>query len=185
MTLKIYTKTGDDGTTSLFGGKRVPKDHERIEAYGTIDELNSWLGLLHAEINSVMPQSAPILRLIQEELFVMGSWLAAEKGKLLGLPEINSGLITGMEEAIDAMEAKLPVLKNFILPGGHPLIAQVHIARTVCRRAERRVVAINETLEHLGYFIEFLNRLSDYLFVLSRMMGKHLETAENIWQRKA
>ncbi len=185
MALKIYTKTGDDGTTSLFGGKRVPKYHERIEAYGTIDELNSWLGLLHAEMDSSTPQFMPLLRLIQEELFVIGSWLAAEKGKQLGLPKINPTLLSGLEEAIDAMEEKLPVLKNFILPGGHPIMAQIHIARTVCRRAERRVVAINEPLEHMTYFIEFLNRLSDYLFVLSRMVGNQLDTVENIWQSKA
>lgn len=185
MATKIYTKTGDDGTTSLFGGKRVPKNHERIEAYGTIDELNACLGLLVDALGNELPVHSRLLIAIQEELFVIGAWLASEDGKQLHLPSITPDLIRTMETSIDAMQSELPVLKNFILPGGHLLVSYAHIARTVCRRAERRIVAINEPLTHLAFFIEFLNRLSDYLFVLSRYLAGHFAAPERIWKAKA
>lgn len=184
MALKIYTKTGDDGTTSLFGGKRVPKNHERIEAYGTLDELSSWLGLIVDELGSISQEHRQLLRQVQEELFVIGSWLAAEGVKNLSLPKIHVELIREIEQAIDKMETSLPPLKNFILPGGHALVSKIHITRTVCRRGERRVVAISEHLEHISYFIEFLNRLSDYLFVLSRFVGQLLQAHEIPWTPK-
>ncbi|RMF23179.1 MAG: cob(I)yrinic acid a,c-diamide adenosyltransferase, partial [Bacteroidetes bacterium] len=139
MAFKIYTKTGDKGETGLFGGKRLPKSDPRIEAYGTVDELNSWLGWVGAVIEPAEQKTQ--LEEIQNRLFTIGSMLAADPAKKLNIPTLDESHIQFLERAIDAMEQTLPPLKSFILPGGHPVVAQCHIARCVCRRAERRVVA--------------------------------------------
>lgn len=178
--MKIYTKTGDKGTTALFGGARVPKYHPRIEAYGTVDELNSWIGYLR---DQPIPQAQKDeLLQIQHHLFEIGAMLAAELGKKnLWVPEIEEQHITALEKQMDAMETHLPELKNFILPGGHPIVSQTHIARCVCRRAERLVVQLAEQEEVSGMLIIYLNRLSDYLFMLARYLGVHLGVSEIPW----
>jgi cob(I)alamin adenosyltransferase len=180
MSFKIYTKTGDTGETSLFGGARVPKNHLRVEAYGTVDELNSYIGLLHDL--SPTPQDSTILRDIQDRLFTIGSVLASDPSKNMSVPDLKIGDIELLEQEIDAMEATLPSLKNFILPGGHTTVSFCNIARTVCRRAERLVVALdaNEKIDPLS--IRYLNRLSDYLFVLGRKFGQELGAEELIWR---
>ncbi len=178
--MKIYTKTGDKGKTSLFGGKRVAKDNARIEAYGTVDELMSWVGLLRDQ--EVAANEQLQLTAIQSELFTIGSHLAADPDKAasLKLPELNAGQIESLEELMDEMNASLPEMRHFVLPGGHPAVSYCHIARTVCRRAERRVVAINED----GRFtdaLKYLNRLSDYFFVLARWWAKKTGADEIPW----
>jgi len=178
--MKIYTKTGDKGTTALFGGARVPKYHPRIEAYGTIDELNSWIGYLRDQ-DIPHTQKEQLLQ-IQHHLFEIGAMLAAEPGKKnLWVPEIEEQHITVLEEQIDAMQTHLPELKNFILPGGHPVVSQAHIARCVCRRAERLVVQLAEQEEISGMLIIYLNRLSDYLFILARFLSVNLGVSEIPW----
>ena len=138
--MKIYTKTGDKGTTSLIGGTRVSKSHERINAYGTMDELNSWIGLIRDQFDS----ENRVLEKIQNELFVYGSLLAAEDFTNAGyLPKPDEELVDFLEKRIDEMDAELEPLKNFVLPGGHPLVSQTHIARCVCRRGERLVVELS------------------------------------------
>lgn len=179
MATKIYTKTGDQGETSLFGGKRLPKNHIRIEAYGTVDELNSWIGLLR---DQVMAEDTKILlKEVQDRLFTIGSNLASDPDKEMITPDIKESDIEYLEKAIDAMNEMLPPLKNFILPGGHPTVSSCHVVRCVCRRAERNVVALaqNEPVEEI--VIQYLNRLSDYLFVLARKLMQELGTAEVIW----
>jgi cob(I)alamin adenosyltransferase len=180
MAFKIYTKTGDSGETSLFGGARVPKNHLRVEAYGTVDELNSYIGLLHDL--SPTPQYTLILREIQDRLFTIGSILASDPAKNKAVPDLKTTDIELLEQEIDTMEATLPALKNFILPGGHTTVSFCNIARTVCRRAERLAVAldVNEKIAPLS--IRYLNRLSDYLFVLGRKWGQDLGAAELIWR---
>lgn len=163
--MKIYTKTGDEGETSLLGGERVRKDHHRIEAYGTIDELNSQLGVVRATW-----AGGPIdgeLASIQSDLFEIGALLAsaAPNEKFRGVREER---IEALEHAIDQMESELAPLKNFVLPGGSPEAAAMHVARTVCRRGERSVVALGEPGEDTSRATRYLNRLSDYLFVASR-----------------
>ncbi len=179
MATKIYTKTGDKGETSLFGGKRLPKSHIRIEAYGTVDELNSWIGLLRDVSDS--EEVKDLLKEIQDRLFTLGSNLASDPAKEMITPDIFEGDIERLEKAIDAMNESLPPLKNFILPGGHTSVSFCHIARCVCRRAERQVVnlALHEPVEEL--IIRYLNRLSDYLFVLSRKLAKDLNAEEVVW----
>lgn len=178
--MKIYTRTGDTGETSLYGGTRVPKSSLRIDAYGTIDELNSWVGLLRdQEVNSNRQEQ--LIR-IQESLFVIGSLLAAVPEKQqLKLPHLSNEEVPFLEECIDRMEEKLSPLKSFILPGGHPSVSFCHITRTVCRRAERLVIHLAQEEVVDGKIIPFLNRLSDYLFVLARAMGKDLNTKELPW----
>lgn len=180
MAQKIYTKTGDKGMTSLFGGKKLPKSHLRIESYGTVDELNAHIGFVHDHLTNDHQKN--FLKTVQDSLFTLGSQLACEPGKDLGLPNISSEDITVLEKEIDAMEATLPALKNFILPGGHPTVSACHIARCVCRRAERCVVALGLEDEVDSNFIVFLNRLSDYLFVLSRKIGQDLGAEEVVWK---
>lgn len=179
--MKIYTKTGDKGTTALLGGARVPKSALRIEAYGTIDELNAYIGLLRdQEVNG---KRVDFLYDIQNKLFSIGSLLAAQPGKRLDyLPEISEDDTGALESAIDDMNASLPEMKNFILPGGHQAVSFCHIARCVCRRAERKVVALADQEVVAGNIIVYLNRLSDYLFVLSRMMTQELGSEEIIWK---
>lgn len=185
--MKIYTKTGDAGTTALFGGTRVPKHHIRIQSYGTVDELNSWIGLLFDQIESELLCSE--LERIQDRLFTLGSQLATEpkKAEKLSarranpLPEIAAADILALEEAMDRMDASLQPMTHFILPGGHPLVSQCHIARTVCRRAERMCTLLNEQEPIPEEVLKYLNRLSDYLFILARKLTSELGVAERKW----
>jgi len=178
--MKIYTRTGDDGNTSLKGGRRVPKHHLRIEAYGSVDELLSWIGLLRDFRENDARRE--ILLYIQDQLMRCTSTLATEQddSKVKEcLPDITC--ISAIETEIDKMEAELPSMKNFILPGGHILVSYCHIARCVCRRAERAVLRLNNEEEVPVIIYKFLNRLSDYLFVLSRMISLELDSEEITW----
>lgn len=180
--MKIYTKKGDLGQTSLFGGTRLSKHHLRIESYGTIDELNSHVGLLRD--NLVNQGLRDLLKRIQDTLFVIGGILASAPGKKPDYLNISQEDISILEEAIDEMEKTLPALKNFILPGGHPVVSQCHVARCVCRRAERRVVGLSQEEEVDELLIKYLNRFSDYLFVLSRKIGQNLGVQEVEWKSR-
>ena len=181
--MKIYTKTGDQGTTSLFGGTRVSKSDLRIDSYGTVDELNSYIGLLRdQEVNQVRKE---VLVEIQDRLFTIGSILATEPGNTkVKIPALNENDIAFLEKEMDTMDAKLPTMKFFVLPGGHPSVSFGHVARTVCRRAERLVIALHhqETIDTL--VIKYLNRLSDYLFMLCRMMAHELKIEETPWKAR-
>ncbi len=178
--MKIYTRTGDDGNTSLAGGRRVPKFHPRIEAYGSVDELISWIGLLRDF--SENDSRRDILIYIQEQLMRCTAILATEEGSGKSekyLPD--KACISVVEDEIDRMEAKLPPIKNFQLPGGHILISYCNIARCVCRRAERSVLMLNNIEKIPDILLKFLNRLSDYLFVLSRLLSLELDIKEISW----
>lgn len=178
--MKIYTKTGDEGFTSLFGGARLSKDDIRIEAYGTVDELNAFTGNLHDKIN--IDSVKDILFTIQNKLFNIGSVLASDPDKDFKLPGVNESDITFLEAQIDLMEKELQPLKNFILPSGHEVVSSTHICRTVCRRAERRVIALNKNAEIEASIIIYLNRLSDYFFVLARFLTVKYNASEIIWK---
>lgn len=183
--MKIYTKTGDQGQTSLLSGGRVSKSDIRIEAYGTVDELNSYLGLVRdQEVNKVRSE---LLEEIQEKLFVIGAILAAGKDpEKMKLPQVLNEDVEKLEAEIDMMEGALSPLKNFILPGGHHSVSYTHITRCICRRAERLVIALHEQHPVNTIIIIYLNRLSDYLFVLSRKMSLELGVEEHVWKgRKA
>ncbi len=180
MAFKIYTKTGDQGETGLFGGRRLPKSHIRIDAYGTVDELNSWIGLL-VDLLADEGKKAQ-LQAIQTRLFTIGSNLASDPEKELSVPDILPSDIESMEHSIDEMEQDLPPLKNFILPGGHPAVSHCHITRCVCRRAERLVVALSLSEAVDGMLIQYLNRLSDLLFVMARHIGWQLGVGEIAWK---
>jgi cob(I)alamin adenosyltransferase len=180
--MKIYTRTGDKGQTSLLGGQRVPKDSLRIEAYGTIDELNSHLGLLrdHAEGGR-----DALLVPIQETLFSLGSRLASgneEQAEKFKVPRILDTDITALEQAMDRMDSELPEMRNFILPGGHLAASQAHVCRTVCRRAERLVVALAASEEVPEVVVRYLNRLSDLLFVLARHLAQKNGVVDTPWK---
>lgn len=179
--MKIYTKTGDKGTTALFTGTRVPKHHIRIESYGTIDELNSFLGLLRDQ--EIDARSKEMLAMIQEKLFTVGSILATEpkKDKRLKIPRISNGDIELLEKEMDSMNENLPEMTHFILPGGHTTVSYCHIARTVCRRAERMVSYLHENEPVPDTLLSYINRLSDYLFVLARKLSKDLKAQEVKW----
>ena len=178
--MKIYTKGGDKGETSLLGGQRVMKSNLRIEAYGTIDELNANLALL--KDHDISSQFKTDILSIQNTLFVIGAILACEVDPdRFKLPSVKEEEIVHMEKMIDMMEKDLPALKHFILPGGHPAVSQCHIARCVSRRAERHVVLLSEEVAVEGVIIRYLNRLSDYLFVLSRKIGRDLGIKETYW----
>ena len=181
--MKIYTKTGDQGTTSLFGGKRVSKADLRIDAYGTVDELNSWVGLVGDQ--SVNEKRKKFLISIQDRLFTMGSVLATEPGNTkVKIPLLSEEDVTTLEREIDFMDSQLPPMRSFILPGGHQSVSFCHIARTVCRRAERLVIHLH-TQEPLDMLvIQYLNRLSDYLFVLARKMASELNIDDIAWKAK-
>lgn len=182
--MKIYTKTGDRGTTALLGGKRVSKAHVRLEAYGTVDELNAYIGLLRDQ--EVNKGRRTLLKTIQDNLFVVGANLATVPGKdLQKVPVLLPEDVGLLEQEIDRMEQELPALKNFILPGGHQAVSFCHVARTVCRRAERNTVLLAEAEEVAEIMIAYLNRLSDYLFVLARKMGQELGAEEVSWQPRA
>ncbi len=180
--MKIYTKTGDEGKTSLFGGSRISKDHWQIEAYGTVDELNSHIGLSMAFIKA--DEVNKELALIQHMLFNIGSILATPKDNDFNLPSVEEQDILSLENQIDQMNEHLQALNYFILPGGSKSIAQLHVARTVCRRAERRVISIIEEIKDAKPVIKYLNRLSDYLFVLARYMAHLEKVTEHKWEAK-
>ncbi len=185
--MKIYTKTGDKGETSLFGGTRVPKHHIRIESYGTVDELNSYIGLLRDQ--QVDETTSHMLVEIQDRLFTIGSILATdpEKNKLkngkdrLNIPKISEEDIQKLEQSIDKMNEELPEMTHFILPGGHQSVSFCHIARCVCRRAERLSTALYDMEPFEELVLQYLNRLSDYLFVLARKLSKDLQADEIQW----
>jgi len=178
--MKIYTKGGDKGLTSLLGGRRVPKSNLRIEAYGTVDELNAHIGLLRDQVIS-KPIQGYLLK-IQESLFVLGSLLACETDpEKFSLSNIQDADVISLEEEIDRMNNELPALQHFILPGGHPTVSQCHVARCVCRRAERHIVLLNEIEAVDKVIIRYLNRLSDYLFILARKIGQDLGAIEKKW----
>ena len=180
MAFKIYTKTGDDGTTGLFGGARVPKYDLRIEAYGTVDELNSYIGLIRDQ--PLDKEVIEVLLEIQDRLFTIGSILAAQPGKKnISVPNLLQVDIELLEKEIDKMDTQLPPMKNFILPGGHTTVSFIHIARCVCRRSERLVVHLSVENEVDGLIIKYLNRLSDYLFTLARLVAKNLGASERPW----
>ncbi len=185
--MKIYTKTGDKGKTSLFGGTRVEKYNLRIEAYGTIDELNSHIGLLRDQ--EIANNDVKNLLKIQNELFTLGSMLATPKDKeklkngkdRLAIPKITDNEIQFLETEMDKMNENLPVMTHFILPGGHATVSFCHIARCVCRRAERLVVKLSTSEEIELDTIKYLNRLSDYLFVLARKLTRDKQATEVAW----
>ena len=181
--MKIYTKTGDGGTTALFGGTRVQKHNLFVEAYGTIDELNAHIGLLRDHIEDTKQKKALIS--IQNTLFEIGAHLASgpknSQKNQLKLPEIKKSAVAFLESEIDDMNTTLSPMTHFILPGGHPVVSYCHIARCVCRRAERRVSQVSEHHEINANILIYLNRLSDYLFVYARIQAKRFEVKEIKW----
>jgi cob(I)alamin adenosyltransferase len=185
--MKVYTKTGDGGTTALFGGTRVPKDHIRIESYGTVDELNSYIGLIRDQ--QISKQYKELLIEIQDRLFTVGAILATPPEKQLmkngSLRLQNLGIIDSdvelLEKEIDQMEESLPQMTHFVLPGGHTTVSYCHIARCVCRRAERLAVQLDHNEPIAQIVLIYLNRLSDYLFVLARKLSLDLEADEVKW----
>jgi len=184
---KLYTKTGDDGTTSLFSGKRVSKHHVRIKAYGTVDELNAWIGLIRND--EIAAETNSFLIKIQYELMTIASQLADDtsaitqnlSGKIIPITFEN---ITEIESEIDKINSELPELKNFIIPGGHVLISYTHLARCTCRRAERFITELKDREEVSSVVIAYINRLSDYLFILSRKFSKDFDVEEIKWIAK-
>jgi cob(I)alamin adenosyltransferase len=182
MAFKIYTKTGDKGTTALFGGRRLPKHDLRIEAYGTVDELNVYVGLVRDVTQDEAIRN--LLKDIQDRLFTVGATLATDPEKQLSTPDLHSSDIEVLEKAMDDMDTELPALKNFILPGGHTTVSYCHLARVVCRRAERLAVALNEAEGVDEMVLKYLNRLSDYFFVLSRKLAKDLKAEEVVWNAR-
>lgn len=187
--MKIYTKTGDNGKTSLCDGSRLPKDDMRIEAYGTLDELNANIGLLIAMLQSDTPKESPAhdnklterLEEIQAELFVIGTELAYTECKVKTIVSTKE-MINKIEGDIDLMASQLPTHHHFILPGGTLSAAQSHVCRTVCRRAERRIVTLSQMTTYPAEILEFVNRLSDYLFILSRYLNNNSRTGEKTWE---
>ena len=185
--MKIYTKTGDAGTTALFGGTRVPKHNIRIESYGTVDELNSYLGLVRTQ--DIDPRSKEIIIYIQDRLFTLGAILATDPARAtlksgkerLNIPRIEEEDITMLENEMDKMNDDLPPMTHFILPGGNTTVSYCHIARTVCRRAERRATLLNENEPIDDMVLKYLNRLSDYLFVLARKLSLDTNAEETQW----
>jgi cob(I)alamin adenosyltransferase len=185
--MKIYTKTGDKGTTALFGGTRVPKHHIRIESYGTVDELNSHIGLIRDQ--AIALHYKHVLMGIQDRLFTVGAILATDPEKAtlkngkdrLNIPKISDADILNLEQEMDTMNDALPPMTHFVLPGGHQTVSFCHIARCVCRRAERMATALNELEPFQPETLMYLNRLSDYLFVLARKLSYDLQAEEIKW----
>lgn len=185
--MKIYTKTGDKGTTALFGGTRVPKHHIRIDSYGTVDELNSHIGLIRDQ--DIDARSKEILVNIQDKLFTVGAVLATDPDKMilkngkdrLNIPRVNEEDIELLEKEMDYMNDHLPPITHFVLPGGHTTVSYCHIARCVCRRAERLATALYDISPFDEHTLKYLNRLSDYLFVLARKLSKDLQAEEIKW----
>jgi cob(I)alamin adenosyltransferase len=183
MAMKIYTKTGDKGNTSLIGGTKVPKSDVRIETYGTVDELNSWIGLINDQLSG--EEFRPVLKEVQDRLFTIGSSLAtdADKAPKMKLPDLKASDIEFLEKKIDEMTAQLPPMKSFILPGGHVAVSSIHITRCVCRRAERLAVGMQQHELFVDQqVIQYLNRLSDYLFTLARYAAQKLGAEEIPWK---
>ena len=188
--MKIYTKTGDKGKTSLFSGERVSKANSRVEAYGDVDELNSVLGTLAASFSEDAPDVRRAVEQVQRELFCVGGRLATtpDSAHFEELPELDEGAVKRLETEIDRMQKALPPLKGFIIPGGHPSACRAHVARTVCRRAERHLIAMLETTdlgptgEKLSRMGTYLNRLSDYLFVLARYCNHLHGVKDTLWE---
>ena len=181
--MKIYTKTGDKGTTSLIGGTRVPKYALRIESYGTTDELNSYIGLIRDQ--EISQEYIAQLIEIQDRIFTIGSSLAADPVKSkMKLPDLLESDVTYLESKIDEMNEQLPMMRSFILPGGHTTVSYCHLARVVCRRAERLVTHLQEEEEVSPIVLQYLNRLSDYLFVLSRKLAQDLGAKEQPWNAR-
>lgn len=186
--MKVYTGSGDKGKTSLFSGERIAKSHQRIAAYGDVDELNSLLGMLAAVMPDALADRREEVLAAQRNLLHAGAWLATTPGAPAEahLKPFGDAHAAGLEAAIDAMDARLPPLTQFILPGGHPTAAWAHVARTVCRRAERHVVGLGAdapgTQDAIGAILVYLNRLSDYLFVLARWSNHALGVAETCWE---
>jgi len=185
--MKIYTKTGDDGTTGLVGGTRLPKHDLRIDCYGTVDELNSYLGLVRDQ--AISKDSKTALLKIQEQLFIIGALLATDPEKLkddskrkrLGISLVKSEAVAFLETEIDAMNLELPPMTHFILPGGHQTVSFCHIARCICRRAERTISKLNANHPTQPEVLIYLNRLSDFIFVLARKLSKELNAEEIKW----
>lgn len=185
--MKIYTKTGDKGTTALFGGTRVPKHHIRIEAYGTVDELNSWIGLIRDQ--EVPDALYKVLLAVQDHLFTLGAMLATDPEKAmlksgkqrLDIPKISQESVETLEQEIDRMNEELPPMTHFVLPGGHTTVSYCHIARCVCRRTERLATQLYDIEPFDDCVLQYLNRLSDYLFVLARKLSHTLKTEEIKW----
>ena len=185
--MKVYTKTGDKGTTALFGGTRVPKYHIRIESYGTVDELNSYIGLIRDQKINELYQNQLIK--IQDKLFTVGAILATDPEKAvlksgkerLNIPKIEEDDVAFLETAIDEMETHLPPMTHFVLPGGHTTVSYCHIARCVCRRSERLATHLNDIEPTDEMVLKYLNRLSDYLFVLARKLTFDLQADEIKW----
>ena len=178
LEMKVYTRTGDDGTTSLFSGKRVPKHDLRIKSYGTIDELNSWVGAIRDYADQ---ETKKELIVIQNDLMTIGSQLANDKGDLL-IPKINQDQVEALEKSIDRITEELPPLKNFVIPGGHPQVSNTHLARCVCRRAERYITELKEVTAVESEIIFYINRLSDYFFTLARKFAQDLGVEEIKWE---
>jgi cob(I)alamin adenosyltransferase len=181
--MKIYTKTGDNGTTGLIGGTRVKKTDARLEAYGTVDELNSFVGLL---LTNDLPDSTKnTLYTIQNKLFVIGSFLATdiEKTSINLISLLTETDVIMLENEIDTMNEMLPELRNFILPGGNPASALAHICRTITRRAERKIQAVTDNYQQVEHLSEYVNRLSDYFFVLARFINLTFKTKEIYWKK--
>ena len=178
--MKIYTKTGDGGETSLIGGRRVSKADLRIEAYGTVDEVNSWIGLLRDQ--PVNKGRSAVLLEIQDRLFTIGSTLAAPGDSTLSLPSLSDADVAWLEIEIDKMDQTLPAMRSFVLPGGHQSVSYGHVCRTVCRRAERHIVLLSQREEVPAIVIKYMNRLSDFLFVLCRKMAAELQVTEAPWK---
>ena len=178
--MKIYTRTGDSGKTSLVEGTRLSKGHERIEAYGSVDELNSFIGLLADQEAGIAHRA--FLKTIQDKLFVIGANLASDPTKRADkIPPVREGDISLLEKAMDEMDAVLPELRHFVLPGGHPAVSIAHVCRTICRRAERCVIRLAGDEEVPELIIPYLNRLSDFFFVLSRKLCHELGLEEVKW----
>ena len=185
MAMKIYTKTGDAGKTSLIGGTKVLKNNPRIEAYGTVDELNSYMGLVSDFCKD--DHAKNILKEIQDRLFTIGSELACDPDKKINMsiPDLHESDIELLEKEMDEMDKELPVMKNFILPGGSPSVSFMHVARCVCRRAERCCINLMENDGNVNpLIIKYINRLSDYLFMLARYTGMKNNTLEIIWKAR-
>jgi len=178
--MKIYTRTGDRGDTSLFGGQRVPKDAQRIEAYGTVDELNSALGIVRADGRE--PQIDDVLEQVQNRLFDLGADLATPRSLNKSIKRISSKDTAALEKYIDLLEPKLKSLRSFVLPGGSPVAARLHFSRTICRRAERVIVRLSRNEDIGDEITVYLNRLSDLLFVLARYANRLADVAETKWK---
>ncbi len=178
LEMKVYTRTGDDGTTSLFSGKRVPKHDLRIKSYGTIDELNSWVGAIRDQAD---PETQKELIVIQNDLMTIGAQLANDKDDL-PIAKIDTTQVEALEKSIDRITDHLPPLKNFVIPGGHPQVSNTHLARCVCRRAERYITELKELTTVASEIIFYINRLSDYFFTLARKFSYDLNVKEIKWE---